>query len=138
LITPAIISLLASVGESEVRVKRIPRVVIISSGDELVEVTAKPSPYQIRKSNNYTIQAILKQRGIEAGMLHIADDPEITRQTLLQCIHNYDVILLSGGISMGKFDYIPQALEALDVKQVFHKVQRARVNLFGLGNMKMG
>ncbi len=124
LITPAIISLLASVGETEVRVKRLPRVVVISSGDELVEVSATPSPYQIRRSNNYTVQAVLKQHGLDAAMLHIPDDPEIIRQTIQQCLHNYDVLLLSGGISMGKFDYIPQALNDLGVNKVFHKVMQ--------------
>ncbi|HEY0244859.1 MAG TPA: molybdopterin molybdotransferase MoeA [Mucilaginibacter sp.] len=133
LITPAVISLLASVGETEVRVKRLPRVVIISSGDELVEVAAKPSPYQIRRSNNYTIKAVLTQLGLEAGMLHIPDDPEITKSTLQQCLHNYDVILLSGGISMGKFDYIQQALNDLQVNKVFHKVQQRPGKPFWFG-----
>src|SRR6202012_5734490 len=68
LITPAIISLIASVGESELRVKKLPRVVIISSGDELVEVEQTPLIYQIRKSNNHTIKAILQQHNIEAAM----------------------------------------------------------------------
>jgi len=138
LITPAVISLLASVGESEVRVKRSPRVVIISSGDELVDVTAKPSPYQIRKSNSYTIQAALKQKGIEAGMLHIPDDPEITRHQIQQCLHNYDVILLSGGISMGKFDYIPKALEELAVTKIFHKVLQRPGKPFWFGKHDSG
>ena len=137
-ITPAVISLLASVGESEVRVKRLPRVVIISSGDELVDVTAKPSPYQIRKSNSYTIQAALKQQGIEAGMLHIPDDPEITRNQIQQCLHNYDVILLTGGISMGKFDYIPQALQDLQVNKIFHKVQQRPGKPFWFGEHDNG
>jgi molybdopterin molybdotransferase len=59
---------------------------------------------------------------MDADMLHIPDDPEITKQQLQTCLQNYDVILLSGGISMGKFDYIPQALEDLQVKKLFHKV----------------
>jgi len=137
-ITPAVISLLASVGETEVRVKRLPRIVIISSGDELVEVAAKPSPYQIRRSNNYTIQAVLKQLGLEAEMLHIPDDPEATRQQIQQCLHNYDVILLSGGISMGKFDYIPQALKELQVTQVFHKIQQRPGKPFWFGKNENG
>ena len=137
-ITPAVISLLASVGETEVRVKRLPRVVIISSGDELVDIGAKPSPYQIRKSNSYTIHAALKQHGIEAGMLHIPDDPEITKNQIQECLHNYDVILLTGGISMGKFDYIPQALEELQVKKIFHKVQQRPGKPFWFGKHDNG
>jgi molybdopterin molybdotransferase len=138
LITPAVINSIASVGETELRVKRIPRVCIISSGDELVDVAATPSPYQIRRSNSYTIQAVLKQNGLEAGMLHIPDDPEITKQTLAQCLQNYDVLLLTGGISMGKFDYIPQALKELQVNQIFHKVLQRPGKPFWFGKHDNG
>jgi len=138
LITPAVVSLLASVGESEVRVKRPPRIIIISSGDELVDVKTIPSSWQIRKSNSYTIQAALKQQGIEAGMLHIPDDAETTRNQLQQCLQNYDVILLTGGISMGKFDYIPQALKDLQVNKVFHKVQQRPGKPFWFGRHDHG
>ena len=138
LITPAIISVVASVGETELRVKKMPRVVIISSGDELVEVEQTPLVYQIRKSNNYTVKAVLQQHYIDAAMLHIPDDPEITRKMIQQCLQNYDVILLSGGISMGKFDYIPQALEDLQVKQLFHKVQQRPGKPFWFGKHDNG
>jgi molybdopterin molybdotransferase len=138
IITPAVISLLASVGEAEVRVKRLPRVVILSSGDELVDVGVKPSPYQIRRSNSYTIHAALTQEGITAGMLHIPDDPEITRNQIQQCLHNYDVILLTGGISMGKFDHIPRALQELQVNTIFHKVQQRPGKPFWFGKHDNG
>ena len=119
LITPALIGVIASVGETEIRVKRLPRVVIISSGDELVEVEQTPEVYQIRKSNNYTIKAILQANGISAEMIHIADNLEVTRKIIGECLQNFDVLLLSGGISMGKFDYIPKALEELKVSSAF-------------------
>jgi molybdopterin molybdotransferase len=133
LVTPAIISLAASVGKANLLVKKWPKVMIISSGDELVDVVNTPSGYQIRKSNNYTIKAVLKQHGLDADMLHIPDDPEITKQQLQHCLQNYDVVLLSGGISMGKFDYIPQALEDLQVKKLFHKVQQRPGKPFWFG-----
>nr|WP_067053813.1 molybdopterin molybdotransferase MoeA [Mucilaginibacter sp. L294] len=132
-ITPAIISLAASVGKTHLLVKKLPKVMIISSGDELVDVADTPSGYQIRRSNNYTIKAVLKQYGLDADMLHIPDDPEITKQQLQHCLENYDVILLSGGISMGKFDYVPQALEGLQVKKLFHKVQQRPGKPFWFG-----
>ena len=138
IITPSVISLVASVGETELRVKRTPRVVIISSGDELVEVADTPSPYQIRQSNNYMLKAILDDLGIAAGMLHIPDNPEIIKHQLQECLKNYDVILLSGGISMGKFDYIPQALKELNVEQVFHKVQQRPGKPFWFGKHSNG
>jgi len=138
LITPAIISQVASVGETELRVKKLPRVVIISSGDELVEVEQTPLLYQIRKSNNYTVKAILQQNGIDAAMMHIPDNPEITQKLIQECLQNFDVILLSGGISMGKFDYIPKALEELQVQQLFYKVKQRPGKPFWFGKHDNG
>jgi len=138
IVTPAIISLLASVGEAELRVKKLPGVVILSSGNELVEVDQDPGPFQIRRSNNYTVKAVLKQHGLYADMLHLPDDEEVIKQKLKTCLENYDVILLSGGISMGKFDHIPKALEALKVNQLFHKVQQRPGKPFWFGRHKNG
>jgi len=133
IISPAIISIIASVGKSKVLVKKLPRVVIISSGDELVDVHEMPELYQIRRSNNYTVKAVLQRHGLTADMLHIPDDAEVTRQQISECLKSYDVILLSGGISMGKFDYIPQALEHVGVAKLFHKVQQRPGKPFWFG-----
>ena len=138
LITPAIISAVASVGESELRVKKLPRVVVLSSGDELVDVHETPSPYQIRRSNSYTVKAVLQKHHIEVGILHLPDNPEIIKKQLKTCIDNYDVILLSGGISMGKFDYIPTALEELNVNKLFYKVQQRPGKPFWFGKHDSG
>ncbi|MDB5007027.1 MAG: moeA [Mucilaginibacter sp.] len=137
-VTPAIISLIASVGETELRVKKLPRVVILSSGDELVEIDQTPSPYQIRMSNSYTMKAVLKQHNLEADKLHLPDDPEIIKNKLKNCLENYDVLLLSGGVSMGKFDHIPRALEALQVNTLFHKVQQRPGKPFWFGKHENG
>lgn len=133
-VTPAVISIAASVGKTHLPVKKMPRVVIISSGDELVDVNQTPLPYQIRKSNSYMIKAVLQQQGLHADVLHIPDEPEITREQIGNCLQNYDVLLLSGGISMGKFDYIPQALENLQVEKVFHKVAQRPGKPFWFGS----
>jgi len=138
LVTPALIGLIASVGETELRVKKMPRVVIMSSGDELVEVSETPTPYQIRRSNGYTVKAILKQQGLEPAMVHLPDDPEIIKPQLKECLENYDVLLLSGGVSMGKFDHIPQALEELGVEKLFHKVQQRPGKPFWFGKHENG
>jgi molybdopterin molybdotransferase len=137
-VTPAIISLAASVGKGELLVKKLPRVVVISSGDELVDVNDTPTTYQIRRSNNYTIKAALTNHGLHANMLHIPDNPEITREQIAACLQNYDVILLSGGISMGKFDYIPKALEELQVNKLFHKVAQRPGKPFWFGRHDNG
>ena len=111
---------------------------IISSGDELVDVDDTPSDYQIRRSNNYTVKAVLKQHGIHAEMLHIPDDRAITKQQIQYCLESCDVLLLSGGISMGKFDYIPQALEDVEVEKLFHKVQQRPGKPFWFGRHANG
>ena len=138
LITPAIIGLVASVGESELRVKKMPRVVILSSGDELVEVAETPSPHQIRRSNSYTVKAVLKQHGVDAETLHLPDEPGTIKAQLKTCLENYDVLLLSGGVSMGKFDHIPKALEELRVNMLFHKVQQRPGKPFWFGRNEDG
>jgi molybdopterin molybdotransferase len=138
LVTPAIISLAASVGKAELLVKKQPRVVIISSGDELVDVEVQPSPYQIRKSNSYTIRAVLRQHQLDADILHIPDDPAVTREKIGSSLENYDVILLSGGVSMGKFDYIPKVLQESGVKKLFHKVQQRPGKPFWFGSKAGG
>jgi len=132
-ITPALIGILASVGKSEVMVKRVPRIVVISTGGELIAVDEQPTPYQVRRSNSYTVTAVLQQYGICACVRHIPDDPEITRRELEACLANYDVIILSGGVSMGKFDYVPGALAALGVVKLFHKVQQRPGKPFWFG-----
>ncbi|MES2109017.1 MAG: molybdopterin molybdotransferase MoeA [Bacteroidota bacterium] len=137
-ITPALISMVASVGETELRVKKLPRVVVLSSGDELVDVEHKPEPHQIRRSNSYTVKAVLQQHQIEAATMHLPDDPEIIKKQLKNCLENYDVILLSGGISMGKFDHIPKALQELEVEQLFYKVHQRPGKPFWFGKHAKG
>ena len=137
-ITPSVINTIASVGKSSLQVKRLPGVVVISSGDELVDIDQEPSPIQIRKSNSYTIQAVLNRHSIEADLLHIADDPQVTREKIEYCLKNYDVILMTGGISMGKFDYIPKALEEMQVKTIFHKVSQRPGKPFWFGKHDNG
>ncbi|WP_295669854.1 molybdopterin molybdotransferase MoeA [uncultured Mucilaginibacter sp.] len=138
MVTPAIISLIASVGESELRVKKLPRVVILSSGNELVDVDQAPGPFQIRRSNNYTVRAVLKQHGLDAQLLHLPDDEEVIKKQLAICLENYDAIILSGGVSMGKFDHIPRALAALKVKQLFHNVKQRPGKPFWFGKHENG
>ena len=138
LITPVIISIAASIGKTVLQVKKLPRVVIVSSGDELVDVYAKPGPSQVRRSNSYIISATLQRFGLHADVLHIPDHPGITKQTISNSLQNYDVMILSGGISMGKFDYIPAALEELSVQKLFHKVRQRPGKPFWFGQHNNG
>lgn len=136
-ITPALTGMCASIGKKELLVKKLPRIIIISSGDELRDLDEEPSPYQIRRSNNYIIRAALQQYSIYADMLHIPDNPEITKQQIKNCLQ-YDIIILSGGISMGKLDFIPQALKELSVENLFYKVQQRPGKPFWFGKHSNG
>jgi molybdopterin molybdotransferase len=133
IVTPIVINIAASVGSTELCVKKLPKVVVISTGNELIDVNQIPSPYQIRSSNNYTIKAVLQQYGLTADMLHIPDDPTTTKQQIQHCLSQYDLIILCGGISMGKFDYIPSVLEKLSVQKLFHKVKQRPGKPFWFG-----
>jgi len=132
-ITPTIIAIAATVGKTSLFVKKLPAIIIISTGDELVEIHETPAPFQIRRSNNYTLRAVLSQYALHADMLHLPDDALFIETALRRCIENYDVIILSGGVSMGKFDYVPAALEKLQVKKLFHKVQQRPGKPFWFG-----
>jgi len=133
LIGPAEIGVLASVGKSEVIVKKLPKVCVISTGNELVEVSETPLPHQIRKSNTVSLFAALQKQQIEAERLHLQDDKEFIRKELTHILKAYDVVLLSGGVSKGKFDFIPEVMESLDVKKVFHRVAQRPGKPFWFG-----
>jgi molybdopterin molybdotransferase len=137
-VVPALINTIGSIGKTNLLVNKLPKTVIISSGNELVDVNETPTSFQIRKSNNYTIKAVLQQFKLETDMLHIPDDATVTKQQIEKCLKEYDVIILSGGISVGKFDYVPAALEELSVKKLFHKVQQRPGKPFWFGKHDNG
>lgn len=121
-ISPAEIAVMASVGKVSVWVQGHPKVAIISTGDELVAIDTLPEPYQIRTSNAYMLAAALQQVGAETNTFHLTDDEEILYNQLEEIIKNHDILLLSGGVSAGKKDYVPAVLERLGVSKKFHKV----------------
>ena len=106
-ISPAEIGVLATVGKATVKVAKQPKVMIISTGDELVEVSKNPLAHQIRRSNAYTLVALLKSLHIQANTVHITDDKPLLKQKIEQFLTDYDVLLFSGAVSKGKFDFIP-------------------------------
>lgn len=132
-ITPAMIGTLASVGLSTVPVYQNPNVAICSTGDELVEVAQTPLPHQIRKSNVYMLVAALQEENINASLYHLPDEPEAMRQLLTAIFQQHEVVLLSGAVSKGKFDYLPQVLEQMRFQAIFHKIAQkpGKPMLFG-------
>ncbi len=134
---PAEVAVLAANGRPHASVSRAPRIVVISTGDELVEPGKPLADWQIHRSNAYAVMAALQRRGFAQPTLdHLPDDPEILRARLGAHLQAHDVLILSGGVSMGRFDYIPQVLTELGVRVVFHKVsQRPGKPLwFGVGS----
>jgi molybdopterin molybdotransferase len=114
---PAEIGLIASMGFPTVQVHRKPRVAIISTGSELVEVDKPLGPGQIRNSNSYSLRAQCQQLGIEAATLGIVpDDYEATRRLVEQGL-GYDVLLTSGGVSVGEFDFVKDVQDELGVQR---------------------
>ncbi len=118
------VALLASVGKAEVPVKAHPRIAIISTGDELISIDESPLPYQIRMSNSYALQAALTEMGFTSSRFHLADDEQILKAELHELLLEHDVLILSGGVSKGKFDFIPTVLQSLGVEKLFHQVSQ--------------
>lgn len=132
-LSPAEIGVLTTVGISEVTVAKVPKVMIVSTGDELVDVHETPSEYQIRRSNVYTLQAMLKEQHIHADTAHIADDKQALKKAISRMLDSYDVLLFSGAVSKGKFDFIPEILDELGVEKLFHKVAQRPGKPFWFG-----
>jgi molybdopterin molybdotransferase len=134
IVTPSVINVAASVGAKDLIVKKLPKVVVISTGDEIIDVGENPSPYQIRNSNTYSIEAVLKQNTIQPALLHLPDDEKLIRKEIEQCLQDHDVLILCGGVSMGRFDYLPKVFEELSVKKLFYKVQQRPGKPFWFGS----
>lgn len=132
-ITSAIIGVLASVGKTGILVKKLPKICVISTGNELVEISETPLPHQIRKSNTMSLTAALEKVAIAPTRLHLADDRAIIEKALQIALAENDVLLLSGGVSKGKFDFIPDAMEALGVEKIFHRVAQRPGKPFWFG-----
>lgn len=129
------IPLLASVGLHEVPVRKLPSVAVVSTGDELVEVSAQPLAHQIRRSNVYAIAAALQPLGITAQFFHLQDDAEKMAKALGAIVTSHDVVILSGGVSKGQFDFVPQALAQNGIAKKFHEVRQrpGKPMYFGVG-----
>jgi molybdopterin molybdotransferase len=135
IIQPRHIPVLASVGATDVLVYKSPKIVIISTGNELVEPGFKPKPSQIRNSNAYQMIAQAQQLGLEVEYLGLAKDTmEDTRRILDKACKIADIILLSGAVSMGDFDFVPLVLKEMGIKILFHgvKTQPGKRTIFGI------
>ena len=132
-ISAAEIGVLATVGKSNIKVAKLPKVMIISTGDELVKVTANPLPHQIRRSNVFTLVSLLERLNISSETEHITDDKPILKQKIVNYLKQFDVLLFSGAVSKGKFDFLPEVFTELGVEKLFHKVTQRPGKPFWFG-----
>jgi molybdopterin molybdotransferase len=130
------IAVAASAGMARVRVSSQPAVMIISTGDELIEPGDPIADYQVRRSNAYAVAATLRTRGFgRVGDDHVPDDEALMRERLALHLTTHEVVILSGGVSMGKFDLVPKVLQQLGVQEVFHRIAQrpGKPMWFGIG-----
>lgn len=133
---PPELAILTIGGSPTVAVSRRPAIAVISTGDELVDVGEPITPFQIRSSNDRAIAAALAARGFHrCTRVRLPDDPTILQREIGALYARHDVLILSGGVSMGQFDYVPKILTGLGMGLVFHKIlQRPGAPMwFGVG-----
>ena len=122
-IGPAEMAVLASFGYAWVRVGRRPRVAVMSTGSELVDVSSRPSGPQIRNSNSYTLAAYSKRAGALVDILETVEDTaDATRNALTDAANDHDIVITSGGVSMGDYDLVKGALKDIEAEIYFDKV----------------
>ena len=135
-IQPQDIAVMATVGATEVSVVTKIKVGIISTGDELVEPSDKPGKGEIRNSNAYQLIAQTIRSGADAMYFGMApDNEEETFNIVAGAVDQCDIVLLTGGVSMGDFDFVPKVLELAGVRIIFDKVavQPGKPTTFGAG-----
>lgn len=122
-ITAAMIAVLASFGYAEVEVGRTPAVSVFATGSELVDVDDKPGQDQIRDSNNYTIEAFARLANARVERLPLAtDEPTTLARRIKVAADHSDVVITSGGVSMGVYDFTKTALKELNAEIFFERV----------------
>lgn len=122
LLTPARLGVLAALGYARVRVARHPHVNILATGDELVPVREKPREGQIRNSSSYVLQAYVRQAGGKPALLGIVGDEKKRLRKAIEAGLDADVLLITGGVSVGKYDLVGEILQKLGVQIKFWQV----------------
>ncbi|MFH0908740.1 MAG: molybdopterin molybdotransferase MoeA, partial [bacterium] len=119
------IEIIASIGLSSVEVSTAPSVAVLSNGDELVDLGKEILSYQVRLSNGYAIRAALASLGCsEVSMFHTRDDQRRIERVLKEILKDFDMVIITGGVSVGRFDLVPGVLKSLGVKMIFYKVNQ--------------
>ncbi len=134
-LTPAVLGVLATVGQSKIAVYKKPTVGVLSTGDEIVSIDSTPVGSQIRNSNNILLRSFLKKLGIDASDLgHVVDDRQLIRQKIESA--DVDVLLVTGGMSMGEYDFVPKVMHELGYQLPITKlkIKPGKPFVMGLGD----
>jgi len=130
------LAIAASAGQPRLSVSRLPRIAVISTGDELVEPGQPVLAHQVRRSNSYGIAASLALAGFPPTTdLHLPDQKDVLEAALGDALGRHEVLVLSGGVSAGRYDYVPGVLESLGVTKILHQIAQrpGRPMWFGRG-----
>ena len=123
-LNPPRLALAATCGRRKLQVARLPEAAVIATGDELVDPDSEPLPWQIRRSNSFAMTAGLRGLGIKASEHHLPDKEQELEERLGVLLLSKQLIVLSGGVSAGKFDLIPATLKRLGCEVIFHQVSQ--------------
>jgi molybdopterin molybdotransferase len=129
------IAVAAACGYAQLQVSKTPKIAVVTTGDELVAVGSPVAPHQLRGSNDLALRAALIAAGHDrVERFHLPDVPREIEHRLRQIVAEHDVVVIAGGVSKGKLDFVPQVLEEIGVKKVFHGVDQrpGRPLWFGL------
>jgi len=140
LLSPAAVGFLAGIGITEVTVFPLPQIALIVTGRELQKPGEALAFGQVYESNSYSLSAALKAEGITNITVYEADDElQILQNVLQTALDKHDVVLLTGGVSVGDYDFVIEAATRCGVKQVFHKVKQkpGKPLYFGTYNPKL-
>ncbi len=133
------IAVAASNGKTELEVSLLPRVALVATGDELVDVGDRPEPFQLRRSNTYALQALIERSGLgQVSLHHFADDEARLSDGLATVLDRSEIVIISGGISKGEKDFIPGVLSGLGVDTKFHGVAQRPGKPFYFGTRPSG
>jgi len=128
------IAVAAACGYARLTVARQPKIAVVATGDELVDVDAAVAPHQIRRSNDYALRAMLAAAGQpRVERFHLRDLPAEIEHRLWHVVAEYDVVLLTGGVSKGRFDFLPRVLADLGVTKRFQGVAQRPGKPFWFG-----
>jgi molybdopterin molybdotransferase len=117
------VAVLAAAGVAEIECAQRPRVAILGSGDELIPPGQPLAPGQIHDSNTYALTALVREAGADpAQVAHLPDEPEPTRQALTAALREPDILIVAGGVSVGRHDHVKAALAELGVEERFWRV----------------